>query len=79
LSEQAGCFACPSANLEGSANDLQLVWRSDVPAEVAALYGQRLQAVELLEWAGGTRITSDIASVLGGMAGDEIANADAAE
>ena len=31
---------------------IRLVWRDDVPGELAALHGQRLRAVELLEWAG---------------------------
>jgi hypothetical protein len=36
-----------------TSDDFQLTWRSDVPTELAALCGQRLRAVELLEWAGG--------------------------
>ena len=44
-----------------TSDDFQLAWRSDVPAEMAALYGQRLQAVELLEWAGGDLADGSVA------------------
>ncbi|WP_030486870.1 hypothetical protein [Micromonospora chokoriensis] len=36
-----------------TSNDFELVWRDDVPAVLAARCGQRLAAVELLEWAAG--------------------------
>ncbi|MEU9835263.1 hypothetical protein AB0D67_27340 [Streptosporangium sp. NPDC048047] len=32
--------------------EFRLVWRDGAPGELAALKGQRLRAVELLEWAG---------------------------
>ncbi|MFD8531554.1 hypothetical protein ACFV0L_29450 [Streptosporangium canum] len=32
--------------------EFRLAWRDGVPSELAALKGQRLQAVELLEWEG---------------------------
>ncbi|MEV7011165.1 hypothetical protein [Streptosporangium sp. NPDC051022] len=32
--------------------EFRLTWRDGVPGELAALKGQRLQAVELLEWTG---------------------------
>ncbi|MEV6371332.1 hypothetical protein AB0L86_31060 [Micromonospora musae] len=36
-----------------TSDGFRLVWRDDVPAVSAARCGQRLTAVELLEWAGG--------------------------
>ena len=36
-----------------TSDGFRLVWRDDVPAVLAARRGQRLEAVELLEWAGG--------------------------
>jgi hypothetical protein len=36
-----------------TSDGFRLVWRDDVPAVLAAGCGQRLAAVELLEWAGG--------------------------
>ncbi|MGK5517835.1 hypothetical protein ACSNN9_00585 [Micromonospora sp. URMC 107] len=36
-----------------TSDDFRLRWRDDVPAVLAARRGQRVEAVELLEWAGG--------------------------
>ena len=36
-----------------TSDGFRLRWRSDAPALLAARHGQRLEAVELLEWAGG--------------------------
>ncbi|MFI6740323.1 hypothetical protein ACIBI9_45995 [Nonomuraea sp. NPDC050451] len=38
--------------LDWAGEGFRLAWREDVPGESAALKGQRLQGVELLEWAG---------------------------
>jgi hypothetical protein len=42
----------PAQPLDWAGQGFRLVWREGVPGELAALKGQRLQAVELLEWAG---------------------------
>ncbi|MGJ6968972.1 hypothetical protein ACSDR0_44455 [Streptosporangium sp. G11] len=40
----------PAQPLDWAGTEFQLAWRESVPSELAALNGQRLQAVELLEW-----------------------------
>jgi hypothetical protein len=40
----------PTQPLDWAGQGFRLVWRQGVPGELAALSGQRLQAVELLEW-----------------------------
>ncbi|MEV4291760.1 hypothetical protein AB0K40_40170 [Nonomuraea bangladeshensis] len=42
----------PAQPLDWAGTGLQLAWREGVPDELASLQGQRLQAVELLEWKG---------------------------
>ncbi|MEV0974871.1 hypothetical protein [Microtetraspora glauca] len=42
----------PAQPLDWAGEGFRLAWREGVPGELAALEGQRLQAVELLEWAG---------------------------
>lgn len=42
----------PSQPLDWGGQGLRLAWRPDVPGELVGLSGQRLQDVELLEWAG---------------------------
>jgi hypothetical protein len=42
----------PTRPLDWAGQGLRLAWRQGVPGALAALTGQRLQAVELLEWAG---------------------------
>jgi hypothetical protein len=42
----------PAQPLDWAGEGFQLAWREGVPSELAALKGQRLQAVELLEWVG---------------------------
>ncbi|RAO09377.1 hypothetical protein GUI43_03718 [Micromonospora noduli] len=44
-----------------TSDDFRLVWRDDAPAVLAALRGQRLEAVELLEWAGGDLADGSVA------------------
>lgn len=41
----------PTQPLDWAGQGLRLAWRQGVPGELAALSGQRLRAVELLEWA----------------------------
>ncbi|MBM0230602.1 hypothetical protein JNW91_01130 [Micromonospora sp. STR1_7] len=40
------------------------MWREDVPAVLAARRGQRLEAVELFEWAGGDLADGSVAVAL---------------
>lgn len=40
----------PGQPLDWGGQGFRLAWRPDVPGELARLSGQRLQAVELLEW-----------------------------
>jgi hypothetical protein len=40
----------PTQPLDWAGQGFRLVWRQGGPGELAALTGQRLQAVELLEW-----------------------------
>ncbi|WP_344213769.1 hypothetical protein [Nonomuraea bangladeshensis] len=42
----------PAQPLDWAGTGLRLAWREGVPDELASLQGQRLQAVELLEWKG---------------------------
>ncbi|MGW4644676.1 hypothetical protein ACWEN6_39635 [Sphaerisporangium sp. NPDC004334] len=42
----------PAQPLDWVGEGFRLAWRGDEPEELASLQGQRLQAVELLEWMG---------------------------
>ena len=42
----------PAQPLDWAGEGFRLTWRRDEPDELASLQGQRLQAVELLEWTG---------------------------
>jgi len=44
-----------------TSDGFRLVWRDDVPAVLAARRGQRLMAVELLEWADRDRADGGVA------------------